>query len=107
MRFLFAVIATANTLATEGEMERIDVFNDRMREGGHLELAVGISNPSDAVVVDNRANAGIVTEGPLHDLPEWMAGMWVFNFPNADTARREALEASLACNRKIEVRALL
>ena len=63
-------------LATPDEDAAIDVFNDRLKTGGHWVFAGGLGAPSTATVIDNRGGQALVTEG------------------------------SKACNRKVEVRPL-
>jgi hypothetical protein len=48
-----------------------------------------------------------VAEGPAVVSDEYMAGFWVIEAADDETARALALEASNACNRRIEVRAFL
>ncbi|NDB18179.1 MAG: hypothetical protein EB027_02745 [Actinobacteria bacterium] len=106
MRFFMAVIAKGDEPASSDEMTAIDAFNDGLRRDGHWVYAMGIHGPDSSVVIDNRADAGLVTEGPLHDLPEHMAGFWIIDAADAETARRLASEGSKACNRKVELRQL-
>ena len=106
MRFLMAVIATGDQPASSDEMTAIDAFNDGLRRDGHWVYAMGIHGPESSAVFDNRAGAGVVTEGPLHDLPEHMAGFWIIDAPDAGAARLLAAAGSKACNRKVELRQL-
>lgn len=106
MRFFIAVIAQGDEPASADEMTAIDAFNDGLRENGHWVYAMGIYGPESSVVIDNRAGAGLVTEGPLVDLPEHMAGFWIIDAPDVETARQLAADGSRACNRKVELRQL-
>ena len=106
MRFFIAVIAHGDEPASADEMTAIDTFNDGLRENGHWVYAMGIYGPDSSVVIDNRGGAGLVVEGPLHNLPEHMAGFWIVDAPDVDAARRLASEGSRACNRKVELRQL-
>jgi hypothetical protein len=106
MRFFIAVIAHGDEPANAEEMSAIDAFNDGLRDAGHWVYAMGIYGPDTSVVIDNRADAGLVTEGPLVDLPEHMAGFWIVDAPDVETARRLASDGSKACNRKVELRQL-
>lgn len=109
MRYLFAVIADRNShvTATEAEMGAINAFNDRIIADGHQIMAAGVASPDAAVVFDNRDGRGLVTEGPVVDSAEFMAGFWVIDAADGEVARALAAEASLACNRRIEVRPFL
>lgn len=62
------------------EMATIDAFNDRLRAGGHWVFAGGLSSPATATVIEA---------------------------PDAETAHLLAAEGSLACQRRVEVRAFL
>ena len=68
MRFFIAVIAQGDEPASADEMTAIDEFNDGLRRDGHWVYAMGIHGPDASVVIDNRAGAGVVSEGPLFDL---------------------------------------
>lgn len=112
MRFLVNVVddgqaaaAGRTESATRREAEAVDALNARL--GDAIVVAAGISAPDDAVVVDGRSGSPQVTTGPLHRGPEYVAGFWVLELPDSDTALRVAGEASAACNRKIELRPLL
>ncbi|PYY46356.1 hypothetical protein DEJ03_07690 [Curtobacterium sp. MCLR17_043] len=126
MQFLVNVIddgqaaAVGNTYsATDAEAAAVDAFNERM--GDAIVFAAGVSAPADATVVDARegatdttadtttgpATTGPATTGPATSTDEYVAGFWVMDLPDAETAARVAHQASQACNRKIELRPLL
>lgn len=107
MRFLVAVIDSASNSASGDEIAAIDKFNDGLEKNGNWVFACGIADPSTAVVLDNRAGAGVVSAGPLYTNDEYMSGFWVIQAPDLATAHELALAGSLACNRKVEVRPLL
>jgi hypothetical protein len=107
MRFLIAVIDSKSRSASGDEMAAIDEFNDKLQANGHWILACGVDDPKIAVVLDNRLDAGLVTNGPLHDNDEFMAGFWLINAGSMDQAKELAAEGSKACNRKVEVRPIL
>ena len=70
-------------------------------------FAEGLSAPADAAVLDDRSGAGLVTDGPFVEASEWVAGFWIIDVPDRDTALALATEASRSCNRRIELRAIL
>lgn len=109
MRYLFAVIASQSgtVMADADEAAAIDAFNEKIHAEGRRILAVGIAGPDTARVFDNRAGAGLVSVGPVVDSDDFMAGFWVIEAENDSVAHALAAEASLACNRRIELRALL
>ena len=106
MKFLISVINDTAGLATHDEMAAIDTFNDRLQNEGHWVFACGLTDPSAAMVIDNRRGAGIVTDGPLIDSKEHVSGFWIITAPAADLALELAMEGSNACNRKVELRTL-
>lgn len=112
MQFLVNVIddgqaaAVGNTYsATDAEAAAVDAFNERM--GDAIVFAAGVSAPADAIVVDARGGAADTGTGPASNSDEYVAGFWVMDLPDAETATRVAHQASQACNRKIELRPLL
>lgn len=104
MQYLFSVIADSTELATPGEMEAIDVFNDKLRAQGHWVYGNGLAEPSSATVIDARGEKPIFTDGPFIESKEFLAGFWVIEAPNLDVALKLATEGSKACNRKVELR---
>ncbi|WP_395817702.1 YciI family protein [Curtobacterium flaccumfaciens] len=112
MQFLVNVIddgqaaAVGNTYsATDAEAAAVDAFNQRMADA--IVFAAGVSAPADATVVDARGGAADTGTGPANNSDEYVAGFWVMDLPDAETAARVAHQASQACNRKIELRPLL
>ena len=113
MRFFLAVIdshsraaAEHNPLASAAEMAAIDEFNEGLQANGQLIMACGVHEPAMSVVLDNRADAGVVVEGPLHSEDEFMAGFWIISADSLEQARELAAAGSKACNRKVELRQL-
>jgi hypothetical protein len=107
MQYLFSVIDDNAGLATSGEMEAIDAFNERLQADGHGVFAGGLGSPETATVIDNRGEEPIVTDGPFVESKEHMAGFWIIEAPDLDVALRLATDGSRACNRKVEVRPFL
>jgi len=107
MKYFLSVIAEGSELATPGEMERIDAFNEKLRKNGHWVFAAGLGCPGTATVIDNRGGAGLVTDGPFVETKEFVAGFWIIEAPDPDVALRLATEGSKACNRKVEVKPFL
>ena len=108
MQYLFSVITDDEAvMATPEEDAAIDVFNDKLRAEGHWVFAGGLGSPASATVVDNRADAGLVTDGPFIESKELLAGFWIIDAADFDVAMNLAAEGSKACNRKVEVRPFL
>ena len=114
MQYLISVIDDGQALAAESEasgtaeeMAAIDVFNDRLQADGQWLFAGGLGFPAAATVIDNRGEQPIVTEGPFLEAREFIAGFWVVDVPDAETAVALARDGSKACNRRVEVRPFL
>ena len=78
-------------------------FNQRMREQGALVYANGIEG--DSLVIDARGESVAASVGPYVPGPRRLAGFWILEAPDAETAREWAIEASGACNEPVELRA--
>lgn len=107
MKYLINVIDDATASGTPDEMVAIDAFNDGLRANGHWVYAAGLTSPQDATVIDNRAEAGLVVDGPFVETKEWIAGFWIIDAPDRETALALATAGSNACNRRVEVRPFL
>jgi hypothetical protein len=107
MQYLVSVIDDTTGSGTPEEMAAIDVFNDRLRAGGHWVFAAGLGGPGTATVIDNRNGAAVVTDGPFVESKEHLAGFWIIEAPDLDVALELATAGSKACNRKVEVRPVL
>lgn len=114
MRFLVSVIDDGQARdagrvesATRDEAAAIDDFNDRLRAEGHWVLAAGVSAPEDATVIDNRGEIPVLSHGTVAEQASYVAGFWIIDVPDEGVALQIAGEGSKACNRRVEVRALL
>jgi len=104
MRFVIFVIDGPNNPANADEMKQIDAFNEKLQSNGHWITAAGIREAGAATVIDNRANKGEVKSGSLFDAPKYYSGFWLIEAATEQEAHQIALEGSLACNRKVELR---
>lgn len=107
MRFLISVIDDKAASGTADEMAAIDLFNSDLRDAGYWEIAVGIASPQEALSIDNRADAELITPGSTLYGTEYMSGFWIIDVPNQEIATQLATKGSKACNRKVELRPLL
>ena len=106
MRFLLAVIDTQSGTATGDEMAAIDKFNQGLQDNGHWIMAFGIESPKNSTLIDNRDNAGLVEKNTIFN-DEYVSGAWIIEAESRGQAEALAKAGSLACNRKVEVRAFL
>jgi hypothetical protein len=104
MRFIIFVIDGPNNPASADEMKHIDDFNEKLQNNGHWITAAGIQPGANATVIDNRNNKNEVKSGSLFDAPEFYSGFWLIEADSDEVAYQLALEGSLACNRKVELR---
>jgi hypothetical protein len=106
MKYMICVIDTVSGTGNSQEMAAIDEFNDSLKASGQLLMAEGIQSPEESIVIDNRSNAGVITQGPLHQTTEYVSGFWVITASSDSEAEALAVNASKACNRKVELRPL-
>lgn len=104
MRFIIFVIDGPGNPANNDEMKQIDAFNENLQKNGHWITAAGIQPGTQATLIDNRENKGLSTPGSLFDAPEFYSGFWLIEAESEAEGHRLALEGSLACNRKVELR---
>lgn len=104
MKFIIFVIDGPNNPASPDEMTQIDAFNEKLQSNGYWITAAGIQPGSKATVIDNRGNKGEITSGSLFDAPEFYSGFWIIEADSAEVGHQLAMEGSLACNRKVELR---
>jgi hypothetical protein len=107
VKYIIFVIDSESNSADGNEMAAIDEFNDMLLEKGHWITAAGIHHGEGAAVLDNRAGAGLVSEGSLYDSAEHYSGFWIIEADSRETALELAAAGSKACNRKVELRAYL
>ena len=107
MQFLISVIDNESGTASPSEMVVIDAFNEKLQAHGYWVIAVGIASTSEATTIDNRSGAEVLEPGSKLYGAEYMSGFWIIDVPSNDLALVLAQEGSKACNRKVELRALL
>jgi hypothetical protein len=106
-QYLLSVLSDSTELATEGEMERIDVFNEQLIAQGHWVFAGGLASPEASTVIDGRDGEPVFTDGPYLESKEFIVGFWVIEAADLDVALRLAGQGSKACNRRLELRPVL
>ncbi len=105
MKYIFFVIDTESNSGTSEELVAIDAFNEKLQSEGKLVLAAGIGSPTTALTVDNRAGANQVKSESLN-AEQFYSGFWIIQSEPAEVEDL-AKQASLACNRRVEVRPFL
>ncbi|WP_433021577.1 YciI family protein [Kribbella sp. CA-294648] len=82
----------------------VDAVNQDMVAQGVWVFGGGLEARSAASVVRaHQGNDVLVTDGPFAESKEYMAGFWVIEAPDVETAQSWATRASKACGRPIEV----
>ncbi|MDM7853903.1 YciI family protein [Cellulomonas alba] len=104
MQFLVSVIDDRENPGSPDRRPAISAFNERLVAEGYWVFAGGLADTDAAVVVDNRGDRPIVSDGPFVESKEYLAGVWVWEAPDLDVALRLGAEASRVCDRKVEVR---
>lgn len=105
--FLVFVIDDETESAAANEIQAIDEFNDDLTSNNQLVLAAGIAGPSRASLIDNRSGNLEIKSGSLFDSNDFYSGFWIINTESNDEAEKIAARASLACNRRVELRPFL
>ena len=107
MKFIIFVIDGPNNPASPNEIEKIDAFNNLLRNGGHWVTAAGIVGPERATLIDNRGEKGEVQSTSLFNSTDYYSGFWLIEADSEEEAKQLALAGSLACNRRVELRPFL
>jgi hypothetical protein len=108
-QYLLAVHhAEGSAYATDEEMQQAfadtDAFNKEIVADGTWVFGGGLTEPSDATVVDATKGEAIVTDGPFAETKEQLGGFWVVEAPDLDAALDIARRGSAACKQPVEVR---
>ena len=107
MRFMICVIDDRSNSGTPEEMTAIDALNDRLIADGHWVFACGLQGPTQSVLIDARGSAPVIEERSLADGPDFVSGFWILDLADLRSARDLAVQASRACNRRVELRPLI
>jgi hypothetical protein len=80
-------------------------FNEELMSNGTWVFGGGLTQPSDATVVDaTQGGDAIVTDGPFAETKEQLGGFWVVEAPDLEAALDLARRGSAACRQPVEVR---
>ena len=101
------MIDNSSGTATDSEMATIDIFNEKLQLNNYWVMAAGIGSSSTALLIDNRNGLNEVSAKSLLDSPDFYSGFWIIDVPDNGLATSLALEASKACNRRVELRPFL
>lgn len=107
MKYIIFVIDGPGNPANSDEMKHIDAFNEKLEKNGHWVTAAGIQQSKGAVLIDNRSGKNLVEHASITTGSDSYSGFWIIEAESDEKAQELALEGSLACNRRVELRAYL
>jgi hypothetical protein len=106
-RYIIFVIDGPGNPANPDEMKNIDAFNEKLQKDGHWVTAAGIQQSKGAILIDNRNRMNKVERASITPRNDSYSGFWIIEATSDEKAQELALEGSLACNRRVELRAYL
>ena len=83
---------------------QVDAFNQKVTDAGIWVFGGGLEPIETTTTVDATGSEPIITDGPFSEAKEWIGGFWVLEAPDLDAALKLAIEASAACEGRVEVR---
>ena len=83
---------------------QVDAFNRKVTDAGIWVFGGGLEPIETTTTVDATGSEPIITDGPFSEAKEWIGGFWVLEAPDLDAALKLAIEASAACEGRVEVR---
>ena len=83
---------------------QVDAFNQKVTDAGIWVFGGGLEPIETTTTVDATGHEPIITDGPFTEAKEWIGGFWVLEAPDLDAALKLAIEASAACEGRVEVR---
>jgi hypothetical protein len=83
---------------------QVDAFNQKVTDAGIWVFGGGLEPIETTTTVDATGPEPIITDGPYAEAKEWIGGFWILEAPDLDAALKLAIEASAACEGRVEVR---
>ena len=83
---------------------QVDAFNEKVTEAGIWVFAGGLEPIEATTTVDATGAEPVISDGPYAEAKEWMGGFWILEASDLDAALKLAIEASAACEGRVEVR---
>jgi hypothetical protein len=84
--------------------DQTDKFNAELQKAGVWVFGGGLTDPTDATVVNGTADDVVMTDGPFGETKEYLGGFWIIEVPDLDAALALAAKGSAACMAPVEVR---
>jgi hypothetical protein len=83
---------------------QVGTFNEKLMDAGVWVFGGGLEPIEATTTVDGTGSEPIITDGPFAEAKEWIGGFWILELPDLDAALKLAVEASAACEGRVEVR---
>ncbi|MGW4408646.1 YciI family protein [Nonomuraea sp. NPDC004702] len=84
MRYLVSVIDDKSAPGSTDRRPAISAFNERLIAEGYWVFSGGLADTDAAMVIDNRGEQAVVSDGPFVESKEYLAGVWVWEAPRSD-----------------------
>ncbi|KKB12326.1 hypothetical protein VE25_07925 [Devosia geojensis] len=107
MRFMIMIKATPGTEAsapTSEQLAEMGRFNDMLIEAGVLLAAEGLHSAAQGIRVRREGGRHVVTDGPVAESKQAIAGFWLVQVKDRDEAIAWAQRIPLAEGEEVELR---
>lgn len=105
MRYMILLQGTNPPTPPPAElMEAIMKLGEEATKAGALLDTAGLMPSAAGARVSLYGGKVSITDGPFTEAKEWIGGFWVLEAPDLDAALKLAIEASAACEGRVEVR---
>ena len=91
----------------DAEMGEWFKYTESLQAAGAYVAGQALQAPSTATTIAVRDGERVVTDGPFADTKEWLAGYYVLDCPDLDTATAQAAKIPAARHGAIEVRPVM
>jgi hypothetical protein len=107
-RYLLALYKADDDQRPEEQTRQVwadlDVLYERMTAAGAFVFQGGLLPAQSATVVGQSGGDFLITDGPYAETKEHLAGFWIIDVPDLETALEWAKLTTVAQQRRIEVR---
>ena len=108
-QYLFSVHHEAGEAVPSGDdvqrmFTQVDAFNRKVTDAGIWVFGGGLEPIETTTTVDATGPEPVITDGPYAEAKEWIGGFWILEAPDLDAALKLAIEASAACEGRVQVR---
>ncbi len=89
----------------QAAFQRIETLEQEMKNGGAWLFSGRLTEPESATVVKDANGGAVMTDGPFLEAKEHIAGFYIIQAPDLDSALAWAGKVTKAVGQPIEVRA--